>query len=103
MTTKRSMPMSPSTDWKEEIEPGEQELFERFARDVVVPRQKEVAQRAARPMQRCLHYKPHAGLMAEFEVLPNLPESSPIWPEKPVPKSSTRLEPDQGKESGRRR
>ena len=74
MRGKQSTPMRPSTAWKEEIEPGEQELFERFARDVIVPRQKEVAQRTARPMQRCLHYKPHAGLMAEFEVLPDLPE-----------------------------
>jgi hypothetical protein len=39
-----------------------------------VPRQKEVARRTARPVQRCLHYKPHAGLMAEFQVLPQLPE-----------------------------
>ena len=74
MTAKHPMQISPSTAWKEEIQPGEQELFERFARDVVVPRQKEIAQRAARPLQRSLHYKPHAGLMAEFHVLPDLPE-----------------------------
>jgi len=65
--------MSPSTTWKEEIEPGEHELFERFARDVIVPRQKEIAQRKG-PLGRGLHYKTHAGLMAEFQVLPNLPE-----------------------------
>jgi hypothetical protein len=76
MTPNHSKPMSPSTTWKEEIEPGEHELFERFARDVIVPRQKEVAQRppGPRPLQRCLHYKTHAGVMAEFQVLPNLPE-----------------------------
>jgi hypothetical protein len=66
--------MPPSTAWKEQIEPGEPELFDRFARDVVVPRQKGVAQRTARPVQRCLHYKTHAGLLAEFQVLPDLPE-----------------------------
>jgi hypothetical protein len=74
MTANQSTPMSPSTAWKEQIEPGEQALFERFAQAVVVPRQKEVAQRTASPIQRCLHYKPHAGLMAEFQVLSDLPE-----------------------------
>lgn len=68
------MPMSPTTTWKERIEPGEQELFERFAREVIMPRQRDVAQRTARPLRRCLHYKPHAGVLAEFHVLPDLPE-----------------------------
>src|SRR6478752_184452 len=74
MTADHPSKVSPSTAWTEKIEPGERELFERFARDVIVPRQKEVAQRTDRPVERCLHYKPHAGLMAEFQVLPNLPD-----------------------------
>jgi hypothetical protein len=65
---------SPSTTWKEELEPGEQELFERFARNVLMARQREVSQRTSRPVQRALHMKIHAGLMAEFRVLPDLPE-----------------------------
>jgi hypothetical protein len=69
-----SSPASPSTTWKEELEPGELELFERFAHDVIVPRQREIAQRTDRPVQRGLHMKPHAGLMAEFQVLSDLPE-----------------------------
>jgi hypothetical protein len=69
-----SSPASPSTTWKEELEPGELELFERFARDVVVPRQREIAQRTDGRARRGLHMKLHAGLMAEFEVLPDLPE-----------------------------
>ena len=64
---------SPNTDWKEQLEPGEHELFERFARNVIVPRQKEVSQKVHRPV-RGLHMKLHAGLMAEFQVLPDLPE-----------------------------
>src|SRR5262245_64385646 len=69
-----SSPASPSTTWKEQLEPGELELFERFAHDVIVPRQREIAQRKDGPVQRGLHMKPHAGLMAEFQVLPDLPE-----------------------------
>jgi len=64
---------SPSTTWKEDVEPGEHELFERFARDVIMPRQREIAQRTAGPVGRCLHFKIHSGLMAEFRVLPDLP------------------------------
>ena len=65
---------SPSTAWKEQLDPGEHELFERFARNVLMPRQREVSQQTGRPVQRALHMKPHAGLMAEFQVLPDLPE-----------------------------
>ena len=64
---------SPNTDWKEQLEPGEHELFERFARNVIVPRQKEVSQKP-QTSERGLHMKLHAGLMAEFQVLPDLPE-----------------------------
>ena len=63
---------SPSTAWKEQLDPGEHELFERFAHNVLMPRQREVAHGG--PVQRALHMKPHAGLMAEFQVLPDLPE-----------------------------
>jgi hypothetical protein len=65
---------SPSTDWKEEIEPGERELFERFAHNVIMPRQEEVSKELNGKRVRGLHMKLHAGLLAEFQVLPNLPE-----------------------------
>jgi hypothetical protein len=65
---------SPSTSWKEQIEPGEHDLFERFARNVLLARQTEISQRTGRPVQRALHMKLHAGLIAEFQVLPDLPE-----------------------------
>jgi hypothetical protein len=65
---------SPSTTWKEKVELGEYELFERFARNVLMARQAEVSQQTGRPAQRGLHMKLHAGLMAEFQVPPDLPE-----------------------------
>ena len=74
MRTTHSTPTAPSTEWQERIEPGEQERFEHFARGVIVPRQSEIAERTSRPVKRCLHYKTHAGLLAEFQVLSDLPE-----------------------------
>src|SRR5262249_12101651 len=62
-----SSPAAPSTTWKEKFEPGELELFERFAHHVIVPRQREIAQRTDKQARRGLHMKPHAGLMAAFE------------------------------------
>jgi hypothetical protein len=67
---------SPSTTWKEQFEPGEHELFEYFALKVLMARQREVSEQSGRPAQRALHAKLHAGLMAEFQVLPNLPEQA---------------------------
>jgi hypothetical protein len=64
----------PSTNWKEQIEPGEGDLFERFAHNVLLPRQTQISQRTDRPAQRALHMKLHAGVIAEFQVLPDLPE-----------------------------
>jgi hypothetical protein len=69
-----SFPIPPSTTWEEELEPGEHELFERFAHGVIMPRQREIAQRTDGTVQRGLHMKVHAGLMAEFKVLSDLPE-----------------------------
>ena len=68
------MAASPSTAWTEQLEPGERELFERFARNVLIPRQTEVSQRTGGNVGRALHTKLHAGLIAEFRVLPDLPE-----------------------------
>jgi hypothetical protein len=65
-------PTSPSTAWKEVVEPDEQELFERFARDIA-DEQKKVAKDTSGPLRRGFHAKLHAGLMAEFQVLSDLP------------------------------
>lgn len=72
-------PRPPSTAWEEEVEDGEEELFERFAREIEeqqrrVAREKETAARAGGQLLRGFHAKPHAGLVAEFEVPPGLPE-----------------------------
>ena len=68
------LPSSPSTAWNEYLEPGEQELFERFARDVITAQQREVAKQTGGPVLRGFHAKLHAGLMADFQVLPDLPK-----------------------------
>lgn len=62
----------PSTTWKEVIEPGEQELFEGFAREIAA-QQKDAAQKTNGGLRRGFHAKLHAGLMAEFQVLAELP------------------------------
>lgn len=49
-------------------------MFERFARNVLIPRQREVSQRTGGKVGRALHTKSHAGLIAEFRVLPDLPK-----------------------------
>ena len=64
---------SPSTAWKEVVEADEQALFEDLAREITA-RQKEVAAETGGPLRRGFHAKLHAGLIAEFEVLADLPE-----------------------------
>lgn len=64
----------PSTAWEEKFEPGEDTLFDDFVRRVILKRQKEVAREGGVELLRGFHAKPHAGLAAEFEVLPDLPE-----------------------------
>ena len=63
---------SPSTAWKEVVEPDEHALFEGFAREIEA-KQKEVAQQTGGPLRRGFHAKLHAGLIAEFQVLADLP------------------------------
>jgi hypothetical protein len=62
---------TPSTEWKEVVEPGEQALFEGFVRDI--EDQQKTAQQPNGPLRRGFHAKLHAGLMAEFHVLADLP------------------------------
>jgi hypothetical protein len=63
---------SPSTARKEKALDGEPELFRDFARDIV-GYQKEDADAKKGPF-RGFHAKIHAGLIAEFQVLADLPE-----------------------------
>jgi hypothetical protein len=66
------VPRSPSTAWKEIVEPDEQALFEGFAREVAA-QQRKIAQQTGGPLRRGFHAKLHAGLIAEFRVLGDLP------------------------------
>jgi hypothetical protein len=66
-------PALPSTTWMECIEPDERELFEDFAHRVIAAQQQEVAKETDGTLRRGFHAKPHAGLMAEFQVLADLP------------------------------
>ena len=63
---------SPSTAWKEVVENDEDALFEGFAREIVL-KQKEVARQTGGPLRRGFHAKLQAGLIAEFQVLADLP------------------------------
>jgi hypothetical protein len=62
----------PSRDWREVVEPEEQVLFEGFAHEIEM-QQQEVARKTDAPLRRGFHAKLHAGLMAEFQVLADLP------------------------------
>jgi hypothetical protein len=66
-------PPTPSTKWEEVIEPDEKDLFEAFASEIGEHQQKEVAGETDGILRRGFHAKPHAGLLAEFHVLADLP------------------------------
>jgi hypothetical protein len=71
MTLAASGLPSPSTAWKEGLLAGEPALFEDFAHDIVAYQKKDADKNG--PL-RGFHAKLHAGFMAEFQVLPDLPE-----------------------------
>lgn len=66
-------PVPPSTAWEEVYEPGEEELFKDFAGEIREHQQKKVAGETDGVLRRGFHAKPHAGLLAEFQVLAGLP------------------------------
>lgn len=61
---------APSTEWRETITEGEEALFEGYAKRFV-----EIQRARAKDgkLARALHAKSHAGVLAELEVLPDLP------------------------------
>lgn len=70
-----ALPLSPSTSWSEKPDPDEQKIFEDFASRVIALQQRENAKPDG-TLSRGFHAKLHAGLLAEFEVLPDLPEEA---------------------------
>ena len=65
--------LPPSTGWEELKEPGEDKLFEQYGHRIEA-QQREVAKRKKdEPLRRGFHAKTHAGLIAEFQVLADLP------------------------------
>jgi hypothetical protein len=67
--------MTPSTDWRELIDPGEAARFERYAEQLhALQRKSAHGGRAGRG----LHFKSQLGLEAELEVLPDLPEHARV-------------------------
>jgi hypothetical protein len=63
----------PSTAWREVMLEGEPEIFEKFAAEIeAFQRQDAKTTKDGKPL-RGFHAKIHTGVMAEFEVLPDLP------------------------------
>jgi hypothetical protein len=67
--------MTPSTQWKEEIKPGEETRLEKYAEALHAIQKKRDGQG---PVKRALHPKGHLGLKAEFTVLPGLPDYAKV-------------------------
>jgi hypothetical protein len=67
--------MAPSTQWKENIDPGEAARLEMYAETLHAIQKKRDAQG---PVGRALHPKGHLGLKAEFTVLPDLPDYAKV-------------------------
>jgi hypothetical protein len=69
--------MTPSSEWKEVVDPGEGARFERFAATLRALQHKRARGGAA---SRALHAKGQLGLEAELEVLPSsdLPEAARV-------------------------
>ena len=65
------MGSKPSTSWKENPQPGERKKVERFVAEVLVPQQQH---NRDGKLRRAFHRKTHVGLIAEFRVLPGLPD-----------------------------
>jgi hypothetical protein len=67
--------MNPSTQWKENIDPGEAARLEKYAEALHVIQKKRDS---LGTVKRALHPKGHLGLKAEFTVLPGLPDYTKV-------------------------
>lgn len=68
--------MAPSTQWKENIEPGEAARLQKYAEALHAMQKKRDAQSSVK--RRALHAKQHLGLKAEFTVLPGVPDYAKV-------------------------
>lgn len=64
------MPKPPSTEWREDVAPDEDERFERHAETLREVQRKASAKKG---LGRALHRKEHVGVVAELSVLDSLP------------------------------
>ncbi len=67
--------MTPSTQWKENIDPGEAARLEKYAEALHAIQKKRDS---LGTVKRALHPKGHLGLKAEFTVLPDLPDYAKV-------------------------
>jgi hypothetical protein len=67
--------MTPSSQWKETIDPGEAARFEKYAQTLQAIQKKRDTQGS---LKRAFHPKGHLGLKAEFTVLPDLPDYAKV-------------------------
>ena len=73
MTRPDAAPCVPSTAWQElPLAADEPALFAGFGREIMA-QQKAVAAKSKAALMRGFHAKLHAGLRAEFKVMPGLP------------------------------
>ena len=63
----------PSTAWREVMLDGEPAIFEEFAAEIAAFQRQDARTAADGKPLRGFHAKIHTGVMAEFEVLPDLP------------------------------
>src|SRR5207247_10918141 len=67
--------MQPATDWKEIVPEDEAARFERYAEEI---RELQRARAREGKASRALHAKGQAGVLADFTVLPDLPEHARV-------------------------
>ena len=68
----RAQALPPATDWKEVLEPGEQKVYEDFAKEINDIQDREAAS-SGLPLARGFHIKTHTVMSAEFKVVDTIP------------------------------
>ncbi len=66
--------MTPATDWREQILDGEEARFIRYAEQLAALQRRRAPRGRDSPIDRALHAKPNIAVLADFAVLPTLPD-----------------------------